>query len=119
MRIELRHNDVNIEDGEVENMWSVLLPYLRDVEQILTNFQGITVRPVLGDVRGSSDRLCLVSIPCCSFTNMYMYLYTYLVMWMYSMYTVNAACAPEIPKGIILSSCDLVDDQSRCLVIVL
>ena len=41
MRIELRHNDVNIEDGEVENMWSVLLPYLRDVEQILTNFQGI------------------------------------------------------------------------------
>ena len=62
MRIELRHNDVNIEDGEVENMWSVLLPYLRDVEQILTNFQGITVRPVLGDVRGSSDRLCLVSI---------------------------------------------------------
>ena len=40
MRIELRHNDATTEARDVENMWSVFLPFLRDVEQLLANFQG-------------------------------------------------------------------------------
>ena len=44
MRIELRHNDVLADEKELESMWSVLLPYLKEVEQLLTHFHGMIFR---------------------------------------------------------------------------
>ena len=40
IRIELRHNVASASEKQVEEMWSVLLPFLKEVELILNQYKG-------------------------------------------------------------------------------